>query len=149
MTRWDEFLRHVARCLVVLMIGTCLNAGAARAQEAAPASAAQTNGPVEKSSADGGQSLPDAPEKQNSQSAPTAGAAEPQQNSDDVRPLGTAAAPYTRPTGVTGSRPAGAVIAPAKQRRLRTILISVGVIAAAGIAVGTVAALSHGSPSRP
>jgi hypothetical protein len=63
--------------------------------------------------------------------------------------LGTAAAPYTKPTGVTGSRPAGAVIAPAKQRRVRAILISVGVVAAAGIAIGAVAGLSHASPSRP
>jgi hypothetical protein len=51
--------------------------------------------------------------------------------------------------GVAASRPAGAAIAPAKQRRVRTILISLGVIAGAGIAVGSVAALSHGSPSRP
>lgn len=66
-------------------------------------------------------------------------------------PVGTAAAPYTRPTGIAASRPAGAVIAPAKQRRTRSILIKVGVIVGAGIAVGTVAALSlsGASHSRP
>lgn len=63
-------------------------------------------------------------------------------------PLGAAAAPDIKPTGVTGSMLSGAAIAPAKQRRVRIILISLGVIAAAGIAVGTVAALSHASPSR-
>lgn len=65
------------------------------------------------------------------------------------RPVGTAAAPYEPVTGVAASRPAGAAIAPAKQRRVRTFLISLGVIAGAGIAVGSVMALSHGSPSRP
>jgi hypothetical protein len=65
------------------------------------------------------------------------------------KPVGTAAAPYEPTVGIAASRPAGAAIAPAKQRRVRTILISLGVIAGAGIAVGSVAALSHGSPSRP
>ena len=65
------------------------------------------------------------------------------------QPVGTAAAPYEPVTGVAASRPAGAAIAPAKQRRVRTFLISLGVIAGAGIAVGSVMALSHGSPSRP
>lgn len=137
MTRSAEFVRYVSRCLVVLLVATCIEAGIAQAQQTgAPAAAlASVNG------------LPDAPE---SQSEPAGSAASPQQqSSEDVKPLGTAAAPSTRPTGVTGSRPAGAVIAPAKQRRIRTIFISVAVIAAAGIAVGSVAALSHGSPSRP
>lgn len=66
-----------------------------------------------------------------------------------AKPIGTAVAPYEKTTGVTASRPAGAVIAPAKQRRVRSILIKVGVIVAAGVAVGTVVALSHGSPSQP
>jgi hypothetical protein len=69
-----------------------------------------------------------------------------QQNS---HPVGTAAAPVVKPTGVAASRPAGAVIAPAKQRRMRTIVIRVGIIVAAGVAVGTVVALSRSSPARP
>jgi len=64
-------------------------------------------------------------------------------------PLGTAAAPSENPVGTTGSKPAGAVIAPAKQRRVHMILIGVGVVLGTGIAIGTVAALSHGSPSQP
>ena len=72
-----------------------------------------------------------------------------QQQNDAQRPVGTAAAPYEKATGVTASRPAGAAIAPAKQRRARSILIKVGVVVAAAVAVGTVVALSHGSPSRP
>ncbi|HEX8924142.1 MAG TPA: hypothetical protein VF786_00040 [Terriglobales bacterium] len=77
------------------------------------------------------------------------------QNADQVpqnpgaKPVGTAAAPVTKPTGIAASRPAGAAIAPSKQRRVRRILIRVGIIVGAGVAVGTVAALSHGSSSRP
>jgi hypothetical protein len=65
------------------------------------------------------------------------------------KPVGTAAAPYEKTTGVAASRPAGAVIAPAKQRRARALLIRVGVIVGAAVAVGTVLALTHGSPSKP
>jgi hypothetical protein len=41
------------------------------------------------------------------------------------------------------------VIAPAKQRRTRAILIRVSIVVGAAIAVGTVVALSRSSPSRP
>jgi anti-anti-sigma factor len=64
-------------------------------------------------------------------------------------PLGTAAAPSVKTTGVAASRPAGAAMAPAKQKRARSILIKVGVIVGAGVAVGTVVALASASPSRP
>lgn len=63
--------------------------------------------------------------------------------------VGTAAAPAETNAGVAASRPAGAVIAPAKQRRVRAILIKVSILVGAGVAVGTVAALSHGSASQP
>jgi hypothetical protein len=76
------------------------------------------------------------------------GGQDPQQN-EPAKPVGTAAAPYEKTTGVAASRPAGAVIAPAKQRRVRTFLIRMGIVIGAGVAVGTVAALSHASPSRP
>jgi hypothetical protein len=71
-----------------------------------------------------------------------------QQNSTS-QPVGTAAAPYEKTQGIPASRPAGAVVAPAKQRRSRSFLIRVSVIVGAAIAIGTVAALSKGSPSRP
>lgn len=64
-------------------------------------------------------------------------------------PAGTAAAETVKTTGVAASRPAGAAIAPAKQRRVRSILIKIGAIAGAGAAVGTTVALSKGSPSKP
>jgi hypothetical protein len=72
-----------------------------------------------------------------------------QQQNPPANPVGTAAAPYEKPTGVAASRPAGAVIAPAKQKRARIILIRVAVVVGAAAAVGAVVALSKGSPSRP
>lgn len=72
-----------------------------------------------------------------------------QDQNGDSKPVGTAAAPYEKTTGVAASRPAGAVIAPAKQHRARTILIRISLAAGTAVAIGTVVALSHGSPSRP
>jgi hypothetical protein len=64
-------------------------------------------------------------------------------------PQGVAIAPYEKDTGVAASRPAGAVIAPGKQRRRRSILIRVGLILGAAAAIGTVVGLSATSSSRP
>lgn len=64
-------------------------------------------------------------------------------------PVGTAVAPYVTTTGTAASSPAGAAVAPAKQRRARSILIRIGLLVGAGIAVGTVVALSSASSSRP
>jgi hypothetical protein len=75
-------------------------------------------------------------------------AAEQQQGSGS-EPVGAAAAPYEKPLGVAASRPAGVVIAPAKQRRAHSILIRVGLILGAAVAIGTVVALSNASPSHP
>ena len=80
--------------------------------------------------------------------APQQPQAQPQQNGDS-KPVGTAAAPYNKTLGVPASRPAGAVIAPAKQKRVRTIWISVAAVVGAGIAVGSVVGLSKASSSRP
>jgi hypothetical protein len=77
---------------------------------------------------------------------PSQAAQEEQQN---THPVGTAAAPYEKPIGAAVSRPAGAAIAPGKQRRRRSFLIKVGLVAGAAVAVGTVVALSKGSPSQP
>ena len=63
--------------------------------------------------------------------------------------VGTAAAESVAVTGVAASRPAGAAVAPAKQRRVRTLLIKVGAVVGVGVAVGTTYALSQASPSRP
>jgi len=83
------------------------------------------------------------------QSSTVLPAAPEQQQNGTSNPVGTAAAPYQKATGVAASRPAGAVVAPAKQKRSRSFLIRVGLIVGACVAVGTVVALSAGSPSRP
>jgi hypothetical protein len=63
--------------------------------------------------------------------------------------LGTAVGETGVTTGGPASRPAGSAIAPAKQRQTRSLLIKIGAAAAAAAAIGTVVALSKGSPSNP
>ena len=99
--------------------------------------------------------LPDSPSPTQFQSdtpgelpAASQSAAEQQQQATP-KPIGSAAAPLERTTGVAASRPAGAVIAPAKQRRAGSILIRVSIVVGAAVAIGTVVALSHGSSSHP
>lgn len=65
------------------------------------------------------------------------------------RPVGTAAAEAPKVSGVTAAQPAGAAIAPAKQRRVRTVVLKVGAILGAGAAIGVVVALSAATPSKP
>jgi hypothetical protein len=72
-----------------------------------------------------------------------------QQQTGTQQPVGTAASESVKATGVAASQPAGAAIAPAKQRRTRSILIKVGALVGAGVAIGTVVGLSAASPSRP
>ncbi len=69
--------------------------------------------------------------------------------SSSSQPVGTAAAPLIKPVGVAASRPAGAAIAPAKQRRIRVLALRWGLILGGAIALGTVAAATIGSPRRP
>jgi len=72
-----------------------------------------------------------------------------QQQDQAQKPVGTAAGPVTRPTGIAGARPSGAAIAPAKQRRVHALFIRVSIIVAAAGATGAVIGLSRSSPSRP
>lgn len=73
----------------------------------------------------------------------------PQSQNRTHEPVGTAAAESVPTSGVAASRPAGAALAPAKQRRIRSILIKTGALVGAGVAIGATMALSEGSPSRP
>jgi anti-anti-sigma factor len=157
--------RQIAGCLVLLLIAP-LAAAATPQQETSPSrqtdvSAAQsqpqdsdgrakqaTYEPLEP------QALPNSPSTVRSQTADSnqsSSALQPSPNQlQDVpqEPVGTAAAEFIRTTGVAASKPAGSAIAPAKQRRARSILIKVGAIVGAGAAVGAVVALSAASPSR-
>jgi hypothetical protein len=80
----------------------------------------------------------------NAQQAQTHGGQEAPQ-----KPVGTAAAGAPEASGIAASQPAGVAIAPAKQRRVRTIVIRTGAIIAAGVAVGAVVALTEATPSKP
>jgi len=156
--------KQMAGCLVMLL--------AVPFAEAAPPPQQQTTGSQQSQSVTVPQNRPDVPESKAAKPDPDASLAEPvypdnpapvptqaqsqtaqpasdQQQSIPSKPVGTAAAPYEKTTGVAASRPAGAVIAPAKQKRARIILIRVAIVAGAAVAVGTVVALSKGSPSRP
>jgi hypothetical protein len=97
--------------------------------------------------------LPDSPgavQKQSAQLVPPMPAPTPQEEQARRKePVGTAAAETVPTMGVAASRPAGAALAPAKQRRVRTILIRMGAVIGVGAAVGVTMALSEGSPSKP
>jgi hypothetical protein len=71
------------------------------------------------------------------------------QQQQPKEPLGSATAGAVRTEGGGASRPAGNAIAPAKQHQVRSFLIKLGAVAAAGVAIGTVYALSKGTSSVP
>lgn len=84
-------------------------------------------------------------QNQNGQTAPAGQQSQPNPN----EPVGTAAAPVVTPEGAPASRPAGAAIAPIKQRRTRSFAIRVALLVGAAVAIGTVAGTTLASPSRP
>jgi hypothetical protein len=161
-------MRQIAGCLVLLLLVPFVAAATSPQQEASPsqqtggASSAQPesqNSDSVATKANTGPSqaetLPNSPGSVHSQpvdeNRPSSGQqpSPKQQQNGTQEPVGTAAAQPVNTTGVAASKPAGAAIAPARQRRARSILIKVGAIVGAGVAVGTVVALSSASPSRP
>ena len=114
---------------------------------------AQTQDVTDKSPASGldVNALPDAPSATQAAQVRSDAAQPPRQDGQQPsqEPTGTAAAKSGSVRGGAASKPAGAAIAPAKQRQRRSLLIKLGLLAGAGVAIGTVAALSKGSPSSP
>jgi predicted lipid-binding transport protein (Tim44 family) len=100
---------------------------------ASPQQSSQPGTPAQKQD----DSLPDAPQSQaaQTQSAPA--------------PSGAAGAKAANVKGAPVAQPAGAAVAPVRQRGHRSLLIKVAVIAGAGIAIGSLVVLSERSPSRP
>jgi hypothetical protein len=156
MWRADSLLwREIAFGLAVFMAMPFGGSTVALAQQTAPmqqpgtgVSSSQSNSQV----SDTGQVRPGSqtsstPDGNQQPAAPRP--AQIQQNGGTPAPVGTAVAPYEKGIGIAASRPAGAVIAPAKQRRTRSFVIKAGLIIGAAVAVGTVVGLSSGSPSRP
>ena len=66
-----------------------------------------------------------------------------------TEPVGAATAESVPTSGGAAAKPAGIAIAPAKQHQTRSLLIKMGAVAAAGAALGTIFALSHGTSSTP
>jgi len=151
---WTSLRKTITVCLCMILLGQ-LDATVASGQEPTPppprvqqvASPAPSYVPAQTPEAARQDPIPAAPIPQLSmlvqQSDPS------QQTSTPQQPVGTAAAPYEKPTGVAGSRPAGAAIAPGKQRRVRAIVIKVSLILAGAGAVGAVVGLSRASHSEP
>jgi hypothetical protein len=90
--------------------------------------------------------LPDNPGRSNAPQQPATTPAQSTQRK--IEPNGTAVAPPIQTSGGAASKPAGVAIAPPKQRQIRSLLIKLGFLAGAGIAVGTVVGLSAATPSR-
>jgi hypothetical protein len=142
--------RTLARIVCGLLIAVL--SGAAEpllAQESsAPQSSGQTQNPPQPPI-----ELPDSPGRSTQQAPPAQQTPGQPQNgsapqSNGPQPSGTAAAPSVPVTGGAASQPAGVAIAPPKQRQIRSLLIKLGFIAGAGVALGTVAALTAASPSH-
>lgn len=82
--------------------------------------------------------LPEAPQVQT-----------PQSQEPATVPSGAAGAKAPNVKGAPVAQPAGAAVAPPRQRGHRSLLIKLGLVAGAGIAVGSVVALSKASSARP
>jgi len=146
-----KLIPHIACCVAVSLLMPCVPASASPLQDqsGATAAAAQNPSPAQSQT----NSFPDSPGSVRSQVAentlPFGGQQPLAAQQQDQEPVGTAAAAGVETTGVAASKPAGAAIAPAKQRRTRSFLIKVSAIVGASVAVGTVVALANASPSRP
>jgi len=139
------------------------SAAATHSPKSTPSSAATPALPMVEAPSGSMAQLPDSPGTEwakmsasQDQNAPqqSNSAAQQQANSDaqnqtPQRPLGTAAAEAPKVRGITAAEPAGVAIAPAKQRRVRTIVLKVGAILAGGAALGAVIALGAGTSSKP
>ena len=133
---WIE--RPIACVLVILLVAPLAEAANQQLPSAPLPQVAANQSPAQSNPQSSG--TPSA--GQNQQAGPSA-------NQQNPAPVGTAAAPMVTTAGAPGSRPAGAAIAPAKQRRTHTLAIRVALIVGAGIALGTVAGATLGSPSHP
>jgi hypothetical protein len=160
---WKKMLVHVAwsGLLVSGLPGAVLPAAAQQSASAKESVLAKAEGQPTLAE------LPDSPgavvsrseESQQQQSGSAAAASpppaaqtpaqSPPQSQQTQRPVGTAAAEAPDKSGIAASQPAGVAIAPAKQRRVRTIVLRMGAIIGAGIAVGSVVALTSATSSKP
>jgi hypothetical protein len=152
-------MRPIAVCLIFLLLVPFVSATGLPGQDAQAGGvpSAQTQNPnstgLATTGASQAEAFPNSPgsvRAQIAQNDPQFATQQPSPTQQQAQePVGTAAAESVETTGVAASKPAGAAIAPAKQRRTRALLIKVSAIVGASVAVGTVVALSSASPSRP
>jgi hypothetical protein len=150
-----RFIAAVLAALLAVPLSAMASAqevpDAPQPQITAPAPAAPAQNAAEVAS------LPDSPSpvpqndpgRQQQQQPANTQTTPPQQQANPSQPMGTAVAPAQPAGGVAATRPAGAAIAPAKQKRSHTLLIRVSLLVGAAVAIGTVVGLSSASPSRP
>jgi hypothetical protein len=141
----------IAGCLVMTLAAPLSSVAAYAQQSGAPGEPAQSApGQAQNDALAQNNAPPPAPAPLNTQNATgTNGQGTAGQQNGATPAVGTAAAPAETNAGVAASRPEGAVIAPAKQRRVRALVIKVSIVVGAAVAVGTIAALSRGSSSQP
>jgi hypothetical protein len=129
--------RAYAKCFSIAVLAGAFLLSSAMPLMAGPQQSTQSNTASYKQ----GDPLPDAPQPQSAQTSPSQQAPTP--------PSGTAGAKAANVKGAPVARPAGAAVAPVRQRGHRSLLIKLGLVAGAGIAVGLAVALSERSPARP
>jgi len=147
---------------------TSTQAPAQNTQPAAPAGQNQPQQPASQQPANPGTSVnpsqaplqpvttyPDASgaqqEQQSPNTAPAAQTTVPEgpQPKKPTEPVGAATAESVPTSGGAAAKPAGIAIAPAKQHQTRSLLFKIGAVVAAGAALGTIYALSHGTSPTP
>ena len=135
--------RTLARAMawVLVLIVSFTTAPLASAQDGTAQTPAPTTPETNPSNHKPAVELPENPGQSNRKAPAAEQPAKPEPN-------GTAVAPKIETSGGAASKPAGVALAPPKQKRVRSLLIKLGVLAGAGIAIGTVAGLSAASPSR-
>ncbi|HEV7523293.1 MAG TPA: hypothetical protein VGP89_19480 [Candidatus Angelobacter sp.] len=85
----------------------------------------------------------------NTSPAPQTSVPEGPRPKTQTEPVGAATAESVPTAGGAAAKPAGIAIAPAKQHQTRSLLFKIGAVVAAGAALGTIYALSHGTSSTP
>lgn len=150
--------KRIQRFLNVILVGLLTSAVSLSAervpqntQEPAQSQPSQAPGDAQKSQQIAGSpdsaELPDAPMP--AQLAPQEQSEPSQIQNPDSVPSGTAGAKVTHAKGAPAARLMGTAIAPAKQRGHRSLLIKVGIIAGASVALGSVVALSKSTSAKP
>lgn len=130
--------RTSSQCLSIALLAGAFLISSEMPLLASPQQSSQSN----TTSQNQNDSLPDAPQSQTSP-APS------NQQQPAPAPSGAAGAKAATVKGAPVAQPAGAAVAPPRQHGHRSLLIKIGLLAGAGIAVGAAVALSERSPSRP